>query len=233
VRPGYPPELLEFLRARFVLGRGKTVIELGAGTGKLTRLLASTGARIVAIEPVAAMRDQIAKLLPEVPLMGGVAESIPIAGRTADVVVAAQAFHWFSNRAALEEIHRVLRPAGHLVVMWNILDQRPDWAARLAAIMDNPRGNAPSFKTTGWQRVFDGYDKFSPIEHRVFQHVHKCTPEMLQARVASISYVAVLPATEREAILQEVRELLARPPLKGLRTLELPYSAHVYWAQAK
>ena len=113
-RPGYPEDAVRWLVESLRIGPGTTVVDLAAGTGKLTRLLVPTGAGIIAIEPMAGMREQLARSLPEVPLFEGTAESIPLSSACADSITVAQAFHWFKAKEALAEIHRVLRPRGRL-----------------------------------------------------------------------------------------------------------------------
>src|SRR4051812_13713682 len=113
-RPDYPPEAIACLVTHLRIGPGSTVVDVGAGTGKLTQLLLDTGAQVTAVEPVADMRLAFARPLPGVPILEGTAEALPLASGTADALVAGAAFHWFDGPAALREIHRVLRPGGGL-----------------------------------------------------------------------------------------------------------------------
>src|SRR5918997_3642926 len=115
-RPGYPDQVADLAG----LPSSATVLDLAAGTGKLTRLLVSRFARVVAVEPDPGMRRLLARRCPESDAMAGTAEQIPLATDSVDAVFVAQAFHWFDNEAALTEIARVLRPHGALVVMWNV-----------------------------------------------------------------------------------------------------------------
>ena len=113
-RPDYPPAALDWLRSDLGLGPGQTALELGSGTGKFTRLLVETGADIAAVEPVAAMLDELRRSLPAVTALQGTAQRIPAADASADAVICAQAFHWFASADSLAEIHRVLKPGGML-----------------------------------------------------------------------------------------------------------------------
>ena len=119
-RPGYPTDAVDALTDALGVGPGATVVDLAAGTGKLTRLLVPSGATVIAIEPVDAMRRTLAAMLPRVPVVAGTAESMPLRDGSAGAVVAAQAFHWFDGEAALAEIHRVLAPGGRLGLVWNV-----------------------------------------------------------------------------------------------------------------
>ena len=129
-RPDYPPAAVEALVEALAIGPASTVVDLGAGTGKLTRLLVPTGARVVAVEPLAGMRAELATAVRGVEVLDGTAEAMPLGDGRADAVVAAQAFHWFADHQSLSEIHRVLRPGGGLGLVWNVRDQSvPGWPA--------------------------------------------------------------------------------------------------------
>jgi len=111
-RPGFSPEAVERLARELGIEPGRTVVDLAAGTGKLTRMLVPSGARLLAVEPVEGMRRQFVHLVPGVPVVAGVAESLPLRAGSVDAVAVAQAFHWFDAGAALRDLHRVLRPGG-------------------------------------------------------------------------------------------------------------------------
>src|SRR4051812_24312774 len=119
-RPDFPPAAIDWLLGDLALGPGKTVIDLGAGTGKFTRLLIETGAVVIAVEPSATMLERLARDLPGVAALRGTAQAIPLTEASIDAVVCAQAFHWFASAAALAEIRRVLKPGGMLGLIWNI-----------------------------------------------------------------------------------------------------------------
>jgi SAM-dependent methyltransferase len=144
-RPGYPDELLRWLRGQLRLDGDRTVVELGAGTGKFTQLLLQTGAELIAIEPVEAMREKLKRNLPGVKAMAGTAQAIPLKDRVANAVVCAQAFHWFATREALAQIHRVLKPGGYLGLIWNVRDESVDWVAAITEIISPYEGDAPRF----------------------------------------------------------------------------------------
>src|SRR5215211_7533331 len=118
-RPDYPREAFDGL----ALERGMHIVDVGAGTGKFTRELVTRGARVTAVEPVREMRDVLARVLPDVEVLEGTAEAIPVGDGVADVVTVAQAFHWFDATRALPEIHRVLRRGGLVALVWNVRDQ--------------------------------------------------------------------------------------------------------------
>ena len=128
-RPEYPTDILPWLKGNLGVAAGKLVVDLGAGTGKFTKLLVQTGADIIAVEPVEEMRLQLETTLPEVRLLPGCAEAIPLDTGSVDAVVCAQAFHWFASETALREIHRVLKPSGKLGLIWNVRDESVDWVS--------------------------------------------------------------------------------------------------------
>jgi SAM-dependent methyltransferase len=232
-RPEFPAAALDWLRSDLELMRGKTAIDLGAGTGKFTRRLVETGAAVIAVEPVDAMRALLARDLPGVIALAGSAQHIPLPDACVDVVVCAQAFHWFASAAALREIRRVLRPDGMLGLIWNVRDQSVDWVARLTRLMAPHEKDAPRYDHGEWRRVFPAAD-FGPLREREFQHVHVGSPErVIVDRVASVSFIAALDDPTRARVLGEVRALIAATAeLAGRDTVTMPYVTRAYSCRA-
>ena len=207
---------------------GSCVVDLGAGTGKLTELLVPTGARLIAVEPVAAMRAKLAALLPTVATVAASAEAIPLVSGSARAVVAAQAFHWFDGPVALAEIHRVLEPGGGVGLVWNSRDTSVDWVREMAAIVDE-FGDAVRRHERGEWRVAFPAPGFGPLEERSFPNVQPITPEGVVDRVASTSFIARLPDDERARVLDRIRTLMeSHPETAGREVLELPHTTRVY-----
>jgi SAM-dependent methyltransferase len=230
-RPTYPEDAVAFLVRTLGIGEGRDVVELGAGTGKLTELIVGTGARIVAIEPVAAMREALERNCPGVTAVDGTAERIPVGDSSADAVLAAQSFHWFDGERALPEIHRVLRSGGRLGMIWNVRDEASDWSERLTKIFDRLSGaGAPRYRDMRWREQFERMELFGGLHHQVAYHVHKVTREAFLDRVLSVSYVASAPHDERERVIAEVTEMLdTDQELRGRDEIVMPYRTDVYW----
>ncbi|KMO30320.1 SAM-dependent methyltransferase [Methylobacterium tarhaniae] len=231
-RPDYPAALGAWLRDALRLGPGRSVADLGAGTGKFTRLLAATGADVTAIEPVDAMRAQLAASLPGVTAHAGSAEAMPLEEASLDALVCAQAFHWFSTRAALAEIRRVLKVGGRLGLVWNVRDEAVPWVAELTAIMNAHEGDAPRYHTGAWRDPFPA-EGFGPLHEEAFPHGHRGAPEqVILDRTLSVSFIAALPESERARVADAVRGLIARTPeLAGRDEVTFPYRTHACWCE--
>ncbi len=224
-RPSYPPEAVAWLRQHLGIRPGAVVADLAAGTGKLTRLLVPSGVRVIAVEPVRAMRHVMRQLLPDVSLIAGTAEAIPLTASSLDAVCVAQAFHWFESDRAFAELARVLRQGGRVGIMWNTRDRSVDWVDRVWAIMDEVEEGAPWRDRASWRAsVFGEPPQFGPPQTATFHHEHVTTPRGVVDRIRSVSHVAALEPDEQESVLAEVRELLAtHPQTQGRQELRIPY----------
>jgi SAM-dependent methyltransferase len=230
-RPEYPSDAIDHLVEVLDLPGDRMIVELGAGSGKFTRALVRAGLHPRAVEPLAPMREALHRNLPEVPVVDGTAESIPFPDRSADAVLAAQAFHWFDPARAIPELGRVLRPEGGLGLVWNVRDETVPWVARFGAIIRarEPK-EAPQYRKGRWKGPIIASEIFRPLETAVFAHEHLLDAEAVVARALSISYIARLPPDGQRAVEEEVRELLATDPaLTGRRQVAFPYRTEVYW----
>ncbi len=228
-RPDYPRQLTGWLADTLHLDALSSVIDLGAGTGKFTRLLSTLAPTLIAVEPVAAMGAQLTKLLPDVRLVNGTAESIPLPAASADAVVCAQAFHWFSTEAALAEIHRVLKPGGRLGLVWNVRDESVDWVAAITDIITPYEGDTPRFHTGRWREAFTG-EYFSEPEMTCFPYSHVGSPqEVIMDRFLSVSFIAALPEASKAVVTAQLQALIdTHPALKGRDTVAFPYQTQAY-----
>lgn len=226
-RPGYPDEALALLRDDVGIAPGTRVLDLAAGTGKLTRRLVELGATVVAVEPVAGMRAQLETVLPDIEAVEGTAEDIPLRDASVDVVAVAQAFHWFDAPAALAEIARVLRPGGRLTLLWNERDEATPWVAEMSRLIRWHERTVSRYQHVDWAAVVAACGRFSPLEERTIAWEQPLTRELLAERVRSISYVAAMPMPQREKLAAEVVELVRRLA----EPFALPYICRVQWAR--
>lgn len=233
-RPSYPPVALRWLMSELGLTSESTVLDLAAGTGKLTAGLRPLVGRVIAVEPVAEMRRVLEAAHPSADVRAGTAEAIPLDSASVDGVLVGAAFHWFDAEAALVEIHRVLRPAGGLGLLWN----RPEWDAEpwypdYAAVRERARaaqGDPPNRYSTGqWRAVLEASPLYGSVRKREFRHVQRVGREEFLARVASWSVFAVLPEARRSELLAEVGALLDG---RGLTGLDLRYRTDTYRTRA-
>jgi ubiquinone/menaquinone biosynthesis C-methylase UbiE len=225
-RPGYPDEALQVLVDELAIGAATRVCDLAAGTGKFTRRLVELGAEVVAVEPVAGMRDQLAQVVPGVEVIEGIAEQIPLPDASVDVVTVAQAFHWFDAPAALAEIARVLRPGGGLAILWNERDETTAWVAEMSRLIRWHERTVSRYQHIDWTEVVATAGAFTALQERLVRWDQPIDRALLADRVRSISYIAVMPEPERERLASEVVALVAR----RTEPFPLPYLCRVQWA---
>lgn len=220
-RPGYPAEAASWL----VGAAPRRVLELGAGTGKLTAGLTALGHDVFATDPLAPMLHHLVRALPGVHVAVSSAEAIPLRARSVDVVVSAQAFHWFDQTRALPEIARVLRPGGRIALVWNARDERVPWVRRLGRIIGGESAPDPTHGLQASQR-------FGFVERRSFRFWQPVDRGRLRDLVRSRSQVAVLPEADRTRVLAEV-DALYEEYGRGPDGLLLPYLAHCFIATVR
>jgi len=208
-RPSYPAQAVAWL----VPEHARTVVDLGAGTGKLTRALLAPGREVVAVEPSAGMREQFSRVLPQVRVLAGTGESIPLPDASVDTLVCAQAWHWVDPELAVPEAARVLRRGGRLGLVWNVRDVSVPWVAELERILRDFAASANDDRQA--DRVGE---PFGPVERQDFRWSHPMTVDQAVDMVASRSYVITLAAGARDRLLTRVRELL-----DSARPTEMPY----------
>jgi SAM-dependent methyltransferase len=211
-RPSYPPEAIDWL----LPPGAHDVLDLGAGTGKLTIRLVERGLEVVAVDPIPEMLEVLSSSLPDTPALLGTAEEIPLPDDSVDSVLVAQAWHWFDPVRAVKEVTRVLRPGGRLGLVWNTRDERLGWVKDLGRIIGHE--NDPFSQKVSLP------EPFTDVERHQVEWTSYLTPQALIDLVASRSYCITSPTEVRTQTLDEVRELLAtHPALVNVTGLALPY----------
>jgi ubiquinone/menaquinone biosynthesis C-methylase UbiE len=211
-RPEYPEEAALWLTGE----PPRDVVDLAAGTGKLTRVLVRLGHRVTAVEPLPEMLDLLRRAVPDAQALAGSAEAMPLPGESADAVVVAQAFHWFDQPAALREISRVLRPGGLLGLVWNVRDESVGWVAELSRLIGGE--HVGDIDLTG---VVDAAGLYRELETEEWRWEQAIDRTRLRELVLSRSYCATRPEAEREAILAAVERL--HDEAAGSGSLAMPY----------
>lgn len=228
-RPGYPREAAMWLREVLRLGPDRKALEVGAGTGKFIPTLQKTGCEIIALEPIAEMREQLAHAFPRVKALAGSADGIPLPDASVDAVVCAQAFHWFATPEAVAEMRRVLVPGGVLGLIWNGRDEDVPWVAALSDITNRYEGDTPRYRTGAWRNVFPA-PGLAFIGERHVRNSHAGTAaNVVLKRTLSVSFIAGLPADERAEVERDVRNLIGQTPaLANGNRVAFPYQTSMY-----
>jgi SAM-dependent methyltransferase len=220
-RPDYPAD-----GVRWALGAAtrpvREVLDLAAGTGKLTEGLLPLGLTVTAVEPDDEMRAELSGRFPQLTVLTGTAEEIPLPAGSVDAVLVGQAFHWFDPVPALTEIGRVLGPGGALGALWNGEDESVAWLARLAEV-------SRTSVTDGYRGGFQlpAHPLFAPVEETALPHTHRRTIDSLTETFGTHSRMLVIPTAEREAVLSRVREYLASLPETAGAEFDVPLVTRV------
>ncbi len=218
-RPSYPRDAVRWLTG----ASPRRVLELGAGTGKLTEELARLGHRVMATDPLAPMLARLAGRVPGTPIAQGTAEQIPVRSRSVDTVVAGQSFHWFDLARALPEIARVLRPGGEIALVWNLRDETVPWVRRLGRLLGTPE------QATDPTHPLLSSNLFGYVDSATFRFWQPLDRDRLRDLLTSRSNVAVMTAAEREDLLARADELYDGYG-RGADGMLLPYVTHCYKA---
>ncbi len=223
-RPGYQREVVDWLSEVLELGPGRTVLDVAAGTGKLTRELVASGATVIAVEPVSAMRAVLERVVPDAQALDGTAEALPVDAGAVDAITAASAFHWFDGPVAAAEFHRVLRAGGRVALLWNRrrLDQPIHQA--VDEIIGPYRRRTPSHHRGEWREPLESAGLFAPAAERQIPFEQVLDPDRFVDRFSSISFVAALPDAERERVIERLEAVAADAD----HPIRLGYTAEVY-----
>jgi ubiquinone/menaquinone biosynthesis C-methylase UbiE len=234
-RPGYTEESVFALCEHLSLTVSSSIVELGAGTGKFTRILAKKYPNVLVVEPVPAMLEKLKSILPEVRGKLGTGEDIPSQDLSADAIIIANAFHWFSTEKAINEFKRVLKNGGGLGLIWNLDGVFTSaWGKIIDSWLDEIEGETPQYKTGLWRKVLEKSEFFSPLSEQHFSSSRATTPEEIIDRVMSISFVAAQPDSVKVDLQQRIEKLLAtHPETQGKDNLTVTFDTKIYWCFRK
>lgn len=223
-RPDYPAD-----GVRWALGAASRpvheVLDLAAGTGKLTEGLLPLGLTVTAVEPDDGMRDELSRRFPQVNAIPGTAEEIPVSDASVDAVLVGQAFHWFDRNQALDEIARVLRPGGAVAALWNGEDENVEWVAGLMAVTGT--STTPVTTEDLWMPE---HPRFGPFEESVFPNRHRRTVDSLTETFGTHSRMLVIPQAERDEVLSRIRSYLLTRPETADGEFDMPLVTKVFRA---
>lgn len=218
-RPEYPDAAVDWL----LPAEAHTVLDLGAGTGKLTRALTARGLEVIAVDPSPRMLEQLSAAVPDATVHKGTAEDIPLADASVDAVLVAQAWHWVNQSVALLSVARVLRPGGTLGLVWNMRDQRVPWVERLTTAM-HPAESEIFFENGHIER-----GPFGEIAHESFEWSQQFTRDELFDLLRSRSYFITSTDEGKQRLMDAVRDLLDHDPdVGGQTTWTMPYVTECY-----
>jgi len=239
-RPSYPTEAISILEKVLELIPNEShVLDLGAGTGKFTRLLLNGNYHLTAVEPAQAMREKFKQIMPStVPILDGNSWNIPVPSGSQDAVVCAQAFHWFANLNTLKEVHRVLKPGGGFGIIWN-LEHRENkkWVGELRDYYEQFEMNSPQYRLELWKEVWEEEEAkclFSPLQFQSIIHSIHSTKETIRQRLMSKSYMGCQEEKVRGEISEKIMEILNNATDidyddNGL--VSFPYSTDIVWCK--
>ena len=203
-RPEYPAEALRWAAEQLGLEEGARVLDVGAGTGKLTRGLVALGLDVVAVEPGLPMLDQLREMVPEAEALDGPAEAIPLPDESVDAAFAGQAYHWFDHDRAVPELHRVIRPGGGLMLLWNWWNESDALQIELGPLVGY--GDRRPYA----EEDFPGAPWFRELGRTVVETVEESSPEAVVAHLATTSLFLTMEPARREQLLAEARAIASR-----------------------
>lgn len=231
-RPPYPGAAIELIVEALDLGPSARVVDLAAGTGKLTRALAARFAGVTAVEPSDGMRARLHRSLPEVETLPGTAESIPLPDRSVNALFVAEAFHWFDRERAVAEIGRVLVSGGGLALLSNRERWKPEpnpWLQRFGELIAPLLETDPHPSERGsWTAELEAIGGLEPVSRAEVDHVHRLDPDLFVELVSTWSFVANLPEAERTPLLAEIAAVVG-----DRATIELDYTTELLWTRRR
>lgn len=233
VRPHYPQDIVSWLQDQLQIGAGTTVLDLGSGTGKFLPYLIETQAKVIAVEPVTEMLQQLQQSYPTIESVQAFSNQLGLEDASVDAIICTQSFHWFSNIETLSEMYRVLAPSGHLGLVWNQRDIQIDWVKALADEISPFEGDTPRYHSEQWKQVFEDQKLFKFINLQTFKLLHRGTVEhVVSNRLLSTSFIAAMPETEQQRLKARFEQIVFDfTGLTAQDQIEFPYITYAYHFQ--
>ncbi len=230
VRPNYPQEVVNWLKEDLKLNQHATAVDLGAGTGKFLAYLKQATPNIIAVEPVTEMLEQLKIVHPDVQTLQAKSDQIPLDSESIEAVLCAQAFHWFANHETLTEIHRILKPQGHLGLVWNQRDENVDWVKALADLLATMEGDTPRYHSEQWKQVFEDQSLFELVSSKTFTQLQTGTVEnVVSKRLLSTSFIAAMSDEEQFKLKATFEQIVFEYTGKRAEDeIDFPYTTYVY-----
>ena len=230
VRPDYPADLSHWLSETLSLAKDAHLVDLGTGTGKFIPSIRPLSTQITAIDPVPEMLAQLKIAHPDISTLEGMSHQLPLPDHSVNAVFCAQSFHWFANLDTLQELDRVLKPDGSLVLVWNQRDTTADWVQALADCIAALEGDTPRYHSGAWREVFKQQDFFQPYaETQMRQLQHGPVEQVVSKRLLSTSFIAALPKEQQQQLKQQFEQIIKNYTDKGVKDMiNFPYITYVY-----
>lgn len=235
VGPTYPQEIVHWLIEELKITPHATAIDLGAGTGKFLDYLTQATPNVIAVEPIAEMLEQLKIVHPEVHVQQASSHQIALKSHSIDAILCAQSFHWFANLETLTEMHRLLKPQGHLGLVWNQRDETVDWVKALADFLLSFEGDTPRFHSHQWQKVFEQQSLFKLEGQKVFfQQQRGTVEEVVSNRLLSTSFIAAMPVQQQQDMKRQFEAIVQQYTGKTAQDqIEFPYVTYALHYQAQ
>ncbi|ORZ14059.1 S-adenosyl-L-methionine-dependent methyltransferase [Absidia repens] len=240
-RPKYPLEAIEYIKT--IVPENSKILDLAAGTGIMTKLLVDAHYQVAAVEPVAGMRDQLRQTVPGVTVTDGTSWDTALPSESQDAIIIAQAFHWFDDLKTLQEMHRILKPNGKLLLIWNLeCKKNSRWVQELRDLYEVYDAEVPQYRKNNWKKVWQTQDAQAlfntPLQYQHFDYNMPTTRDNVFKRILSKSYIAVLPKEEQARLEKKVNAILDDPELGFVADpvtgqFIYPHDTDLFWAQKK
>ena len=230
VRPDYPKAIQTWLRQTLELRHHQHVLDLGSGTGKFLPYLNAVSEHVYAVEPIDEMRHELKQRYPTVQAIKAFSHALPFQDQQFDAILCAQAFHWFATTETLHEMYRVLKPNGHLGLVWNQRNVAVNWVNQIAEVLRPLEGDTPRYHHDTWKQVFEQQDLFEFIGMDIFEHEHYGKVEdVVSKRLLSTSFIAAMPPEQQQQLKSQFEHIVFDATGQAPQDyIAFPYQTYAY-----